>query len=97
LNPDMVARNKANVDEASYRAAVQRVKAGPDVARRVDEIHAGIPDILRRMYVSPDNGKGRQTSYFAPADHMSPAQFHRPGVDARGRMNKQLYWEGFDA
>lgn len=86
-SPEQEAKNKADVDEGLYRAAIARVKAGPEAAAAEARIHANLPDIIRRWYVGPGNAKGRQQSWFAPPDHLSPAQFHEPGVDAKGRKD----------
>jgi hypothetical protein len=77
----------ADVAEGKMRAAVQRAQRGPEVAAAVDRIHANVPDIVRRMYWGPPNKKGRSAYWIAPADKLSPAQFHAPGADAKGRID----------
>lgn len=69
-------RNKPAVEAGKLRAAEYRAMRGPEAAAKADLLAASVPDRLRRMYVGPENSKGRQAFHVEPPDHLSP-QFLR--------------------
>lgn len=58
--------------EAGKRAAAERFAAlDPATQQRVLSAVAGIPERLTRTFCSPDNGKGRQSSYVATPEEFA--------------------------
>lgn len=70
LSPEQFKHQQDNVAEATYRAAVARVQAGPEAAAKGDALTANVPDLFARTFVSPENKKGRQHSYLATPEEL---------------------------
>lgn len=59
------------IAEGKRLAEERRAAMDPALRRQVEEMVAGIPDLLTRMFCSPPNEKGRQTMYEATPEELA--------------------------
>lgn len=63
-------RINRDIAEATLRGQQMRAITDPELVAQADALVARVPDLVRRWFCGPDNGKGRQAGYIATEEEL---------------------------